>query len=97
VVRDGRYKSILARSPAEQRWIGGEGEPFVLYDLELDPGETRSLHAELPEELERLKRALWQWENEEPFPVHLDAVACEEEPEVDTRTQELLRALGYLD
>lgn len=99
VVRDRRFKLIFAQTVPEQRWIGGEGVRFVLYDLANDPGETKNVADRYPEELERLKRALWGWENAERFPVLIDTEQsdCSDAPrKMDHETEELLRSLGYL-
>ena len=95
VVQDRRYKLVRARSPNAQQWLGGPGQPWVLYDLEADPGETVNRARELPEETQRLRRALLDWLETERFP--LGAEASSEEGEMESRTRKQLEALGYLD
>lgn len=98
VVQDGRFKLIYAQSPPEQRWIAGEGVRFALFDLLEDPGETVNVAGEHPQELERLQRVLWRWENADPFPVEVGDLteSCGEEREMEGETRELLKSLGYL-
>lgn len=50
-VRDGRYKLLRT----------AEDEPFRLYDLEADPGETRDLAAGEPDVVRRLRRSFEGW------------------------------------
>jgi arylsulfatase A-like enzyme len=95
-VREGRFKLVWAPSGGDQRWIGGPGVPFVLYDLAADPGETRNVLDAHPEEVQRLKRELSSWDRAEPFPVALDSASCGEDRALDGETENLLRTLGYL-
>ncbi len=95
-VRADRFKLIFAESQTDQRWIGGVGQRFVLYDLAADPGETENVADRHPDELERLKLALWQWEKAEKFPLLFDPPGCGEERTMDEETEKLLKALGYL-
>ena len=99
VVRDERFKLILAPDWAAQRWLSGrKGEAFVLYDLDNDPRETANVAAEFPEETTRLKRALHGWWNAEAFEVRRDAAPEEATQEgMDDKTREQLKALGYLN
>ena len=50
-IRRGRYKLLRT----------ADDEPFRLYDLESDPGESRDLAAESPEVAERLRRSFGAW------------------------------------
>ncbi len=99
VARDGRFKLIFAQTRPEQRWIGGEGVRFVLYDLANDPGETKNVIEQFPEDAERLKRELWTWDRAPRFDVEVDAQGgtCGEQRPVSKETEELLRSLGYLN
>ncbi len=80
--RLGRFKSVWPR----------KGGPPALFDLEIDPGETRDVHAEHPEVL-ALHRE------------RLDALAVGLAPgtdapapgEIDAEAIERLRVLGYLE
>jgi arylsulfatase A-like enzyme len=98
IVRDRRFKLMYAPSKPDQRWIGGLGNSFTLYDLVEDPGETRDVSAQFPAETERLKRELWKWDRAEPFSVEVDADTgdCAEHRAMDAETEKLLRSLGYL-
>jgi arylsulfatase A-like enzyme len=53
MVRDERVKLVYVPTRRGTRW--------VLYDTEADPGETRDLAAERPEEVKRLSAELWRW------------------------------------
>lgn len=94
IVQDQRYKLVRVRAPNQQQWLGGIGEPWVLYDLHEDPGETVNRAADLPEETRRLKRHLMTWLRAEPYP--LGAAASSAEGEMDETTRRQLEALGYL-
>jgi arylsulfatase A-like enzyme len=100
IVRDGRFKLVFAQTRPEQRWIGGEGVRFTLYDLAADPQETTNVAARFPADLERLKRALWAWENTPRFEVESEpaSAACgpPQKRDMDPQTRALLHSLGYL-
>jgi arylsulfatase A-like enzyme len=98
VARDGKYKLIFAQTRPEQRWIGGEGVRFTLYDLAADPGETKNVADQFPQEAERLKRALWTWDRTPKVNVETDPQGgtCGEQRAVSKETEDLLRSLGYL-
>ena len=97
IVRDSRFKLILAQTRPEQRFIGGEGVRFTLYDLVNDPGETENVIDKLPREAERLKKELWRWEKAPRFDVEVDTQGgtCGAR-EMDAETRKLLTSLGYL-
>jgi arylsulfatase A-like enzyme len=101
IVRDGNYKLIFAQTNPEQRWIGGPGVRFTLYDLASDPGETTNAADRLPAVLERLKRELWAWEHAPHFEVETkpESMACKPRPgqqPMEPATRALLHSLGYL-
>lgn len=98
IVRDGRFKLILAQTRPEQRWIGGEGVRFTLFDLQNDPDETVNVAEQFPQELERLKRELWLWERAPRFNAQTDTEGgtCGEQRTMDEETRKLLESLGYL-
>jgi arylsulfatase A-like enzyme len=97
IVREGNYKFVFAREGGAQRWVTGEvGKPFALFDLENDPGETENLVDSQPEVAERLFRALNEWYRQD-FEVLVDVNADGEEREMDEKTREQLKALGYLN
>jgi arylsulfatase A-like enzyme len=99
-VRDGRFKLLYAQTFHEQRWIGGEGVRFALYDLAADPLETHDVGDRFPAERERLKRALWAWNLAPKLDVETDtaSAACgsDQKREIDPQTRALLHSLGYL-
>lgn len=97
VVRDKRFKLIYAQTRPDQRWIGGEGVRFALFDLQNDPGETKNVADQFPQDLDRLQRALAAWDRMPPFKAETEEAGgtCggrEMEPE----TEALLKSLGYL-
>ncbi len=101
IVRDGNYKLIFAQTNPEQRWIGGPGVRFTLYDLAHDPGETTNVADRLPAVLERLKRELWAWDHTPRFEVETkpESAACKPRPgqqPMEPATRALLHSLGYL-
>ncbi len=65
-VRDGSSKYLLRIDGGGGGGDDGEGENSEewLFDLADDPSETKDLQAEQPEELERLKTLLKNWESE---------------------------------
>lgn len=80
-VQDRRFKLVIRRDTAAQ----------TLYDLETDPGELHDAAAQLPDVLERLRGALWQWR--EAFPQStLPVYTPEEAAAVELR----LRENGYV-
>ncbi|MDY7093354.1 MAG: sulfatase [Acidobacteriota bacterium] len=98
VVRDDRFKLVFAQTRPEQRWIGGEGVRFTLFDLHNDPEETENVAEQFPEDLERLKRELARWNGAEPFDVLVDPdeETCGDQRSMDDETRKLLESLGYL-
>ncbi len=98
IVRDERFKLIHAPAGKDQRWIGGPGNDLALFDLREDPGETRNVAAENPEDFQRLKHALNVWWNAAAFDVWIDTVPDDAgDGEMDAETRKQLKALGYLN
>jgi choline-sulfatase len=95
VIRDGRYKLIFAPYLADQRHIGGRGQPYALFDLTADPGETENLVESRPQEFARLHDALFEWWQPNSFPVLVDDETGTL-PALTEETREQLEALGYL-
>jgi len=96
-VTDGRYKLIYAQDWGEQRWLAGKENPFSLFDLQQDPGETENLIGRVEAPERRLKTALHRLWEEPPFEVEIEAVDGEfEHEEMDEETRRQLKALGYL-
>jgi arylsulfatase A-like enzyme len=83
-VSDGRFK--LVRSP------GLPESQQMLFDLEADPGERRNLMSQLPEQADRLKRALR--EHVRDVESRREAIGVEERA-ADPDVIEALQALGY--
>ena len=96
VVRDRRFALHYAPLDLEQRWVGGAGQPWALFDLEADPGETRNLIDQRPEEVVRLKGAFGGWWRAPRFVCATDGRPCDDSRTVADETTEQLRALGYL-
>jgi arylsulfatase A-like enzyme len=98
IVQDDRFKLIFAQRLADQRWLGGEGVRFVLYDLLHDPGETTNVADRSPQDLARLQRVLWQWMQAPHFEAMTEPAEkeCKEQRPLDPKSVELLRSLGYL-
>ncbi len=67
-------------------------ESWELYDLERDPAESRDLSAERRRTFERLRRRLIAWERRNGV-----ARGSGLKPEIDAKTLERLRSLGYAD
>jgi arylsulfatase A-like enzyme len=63
-----------------------DGDHYELYDLEQDPGETRNVAENQPQELTRHREALEAW---------LGDRAVSPTPDVDPELIERLRSLGY--
>jgi arylsulfatase A-like enzyme len=79
-LRTERFKLVVTRA----------GKEATLYDLVEDPGETRDVAADRPEELRRMRRYLADWRRS----LRPTTVAKEI---LDADTVEGLRDLGYLD
>lgn len=99
VARDSRFKLIFAQTRPEQRWIGGEGVRFTLYDIANDPNETKNVAEQFPQDTERLTRELWKWDRAPRFNAEVDTQGgtCGEQRAVSKETEDLLRSLGYLN
>lgn len=59
MVRDERYKLLYVPTRV--------GVRYMLYDTEKDPGETKDVAAELPNEVARLRAELWAWMLKDPL------------------------------
>lgn len=96
IARNRRFTLHFSPSLTEQRWIGGEGKSWALFDLQSDPGETRNVADLYPAELGELQAAIGKWWREPAFPCDSDEGVCDESRAVDKETTELLKSLGYL-
>lgn len=95
--RDQRFKLVYVRDAKAQPFVGGEGQPWALYDRSVDPGEAENLVEKYPDEVERLKRLLWAHTRDEPFAVAVEEETCADYTGMDQETEDQLRALGYID
>jgi len=96
IARNQRYKLIFAPYSSSQRYIGGPGQEFALFDLVADPGETVNLMGSEPEVFETLRAEIWRWWLPNSFDALVDAGDTREETEVSSETIEQLKALGYI-
>lgn len=97
VVRWGRWKLLMAPWQHDNRWIGGRGDRFTLYDLETDPGELHDLKDEEREIGKRLHDVMKAWLEREPFNARVEAEGTAAGPATMTdETRKQLEALGYL-
>ena len=94
-VRDRRFKLLHAPAGGANKWL--DDQAFVLYDLENDPGETVNQAESFPNEARRLKRALDGWWEADKFNARVEGGEEAEADELDEKTVEQLRALGYID
>jgi arylsulfatase A-like enzyme len=90
-VRDERWKLVHVRDPADRALM--TGAEWELYDLLSDPGETRNLAGEEPEQANRLRAALDAWVAAGPRNAVLGPGAVR----LDADTEERLRRLGYVE
>lgn len=95
-IRDRLWKLIVKTPPSEDRlgvgwptWqIEGEGARYELYNLSVDPNETKDVADRFPAVVERLKASLEDWH------AGLDEPR-DEAPRLDEEDIETLRNLGY--
>jgi arylsulfatase A-like enzyme len=94
LMRDRRYRTY--RSGTKKLVVSSKGETF-LFDLVLDPGETRDRAASMPDELARLQQELETWMQTLGLPPIDAALDVATAPEIDPAVRERLEALGYTD
>lgn len=96
VARDRRW--VLHYSPVAQvqRWVGGAGKAWALFDLAGDPGETENVAERYPDEVKRLQGAFRRWWNAPPFDCSTDQGTCTEVRTATPETTQLLKSLGYI-
>jgi len=85
---DRRLRSIQM---GNSKLIVSDRDEVELYDLGTDPGETRDLAGERPEEVERLRERLEAWMAEGSRQLERFT------PEADPEALKALRELGYVD
>ncbi len=92
VARKDAWKLVYLRAAKDREWLASP--EVVLYDLARDPTERTDVRAAHPEIAAELMSALVDWRNTTPrFPRDQWA----DQYQVDERTQQMLRALGYLE
>lgn len=92
VARKGAWKLVQLRSPKDREWLG---RPEVaLYDLASDPTEQADVAAQNPEVVAELTAALAEWQKTTP---RFSGDVKTDLKKLDPKTQEMLRALGYLE
>ena len=94
LMRDRRYRTY--RSGTKKLVVSSKGETF-LFDLVLDPRETRDRAASMPDELARLQQELETWMQALGLPPIDAALDVATAPEIDPAVRERLEALGYTD
>jgi arylsulfatase A-like enzyme len=95
VVTDGRFTLHHLFDRSDRQRVAHGDFDYALFDLSSDPGETRSVAAANPADLERLRKLLSAWEGEPPLPMNLDRSDCGQRA-MESGTEQQLRALGYL-
>jgi arylsulfatase A-like enzyme len=89
-----RYRLLRERS---LKLVATSAGDHLLYDLAVDPGETRDLAAERPADLAHMQARLAQVGSELGLPA-LDAETADgDAPQLDEATRAQLRALGYAE
>jgi len=91
-VRQGSWKLVRMPSPKDREWLGAP--PLALYDLREDPREQRDVAAEHPSVVADLSNALAAWQRDTP---RYRGDSKTDLKQLDERTQEMLRGLGYLE
>ena len=92
VIREGAWKLVLLRAPQDREWL--RAPERALYDLSRDPTEQHDVRAEHPELAAALERKLLAWLATTP---RYAGDTKTDLKTLDGRTQEMLRALGYLE
>lgn len=92
VARKGPWKLVHLRASQDREWLGRR--ELELYDLSKDPTEQRNVLADNPEVAKELQTALVRWLATTP---RFDGKATTDLKQLDQRTQDMLRGLGYLE
>ncbi|HEV7732826.1 MAG TPA: sulfatase [Candidatus Binatia bacterium] len=90
---DRRFRAY--RSGTEKLVVDSAGGQW-LFDLQVDPGETRDVAAARPDRVTRLRSDLEAWVQALGLPA-LDAAVTAAAPPMDPAARERLRALGYVE
>ncbi|HEY8514410.1 MAG TPA: sulfatase [Candidatus Binatia bacterium] len=91
-VRKGAWKLVHLRAAGDRAWLGRK--ELELYDLSRDPKEERDVRAEHPEIAAELETTLATWLRETP---RYKGTGKTDLRQLDERTQDMLRALGYIE
>ncbi|HEX6643026.1 MAG TPA: sulfatase [Thermoanaerobaculia bacterium] len=90
-VRDARWKLIRVPDPIDRQLM--TGSEFELYDMNADPGETKNVFTQHPDEARRLQKVLLNWTRTWRDKPH----GAKSQPQnIDPETEKQLRALGYI-
>lgn len=90
-IRDKEWKLIWVPDPKDQELM--LNQEFELYNMLSDPKETKDVAAKHPKVVERLRGTLMSWMQSKAFAELVPEIKVEN---LDTNTQEQLRALGYI-
>lgn len=91
-IREGPWKLVLLRAPQDRDWL--HAPERALYDLSRDPHEQHDVRAENAERAAALEKKLLDWFTSTP---RFAGSAATDLKQLDGRTQEMLRGLGYLE
>jgi arylsulfatase A-like enzyme len=91
-IREGPWKLVLLRAPQDRDWL--HAPERALYDLSRDPHEQHDVSAENAELAASLEKKLLGWFSGTP---RFAGGAATDLKQLDGRTQEMLRGLGYLE
>ena len=91
-IREGRWKLVLLRAPQDREWL--HAPERALYDIASDPHEQHDVLAENAALAASLEKKLLDWFVATP---RFKGGAATDLKQLDGHTQEMLRALGYLE
>ena len=91
-IREGRWKLVLLRAPQDREWL--HAPERALYDIASDPNEQHDVLAENAALAASLEKKLLDWFVTTP---RFKGAAATDLKQLDGHTQEMLRALGYLE
>ncbi len=99
-LRDPRYnqrfeRNLTALREGELRFFLHEDGESELYDVSVDPRETRDVASERPEEVERLRRSMADWQEQHP-PAHGQR-GPQPDRELSPQEYRQLQELGYVE
>lgn len=91
-IREGPWKLVLLRAPQDREWL--HAPERALYDLSRDPHEQHDVLTENAPLAAALEKKLLDWFLTTP---RFTGGAATDLKKLDAHTQEMLRALGYLE